>query len=202
MKNIFDHLAEIIPTMHGWGEVEKAQRMAAMVIALNAETSAEIGVYAGRSFLGLSMGHAYIAKGTAHAIDPWTNEAAAAGYEGANETFWKGLPLEVIYQCFVKSLEQTESNHRVVIHRKKSDDVEPPKIIDILSVDGSHTEQAVTDVKRFAANVRIGGVCFMDDEGWQNGNDKPVQRAVKELTGLGFIRLYTLGTGGVYQRIK
>jgi predicted O-methyltransferase YrrM len=202
MKHPFDIINERLPLMHGWASEEKAQRLFALVISINAETSVEIGVYGGKSFLGLALGHAYISKGTAHAVDPWSNDAAVEGLDGQNREFWKNNPLEQIHESFVHHMKEVEAFHRVQVHRQKSDDVTPPESIDILHIDGSHTEQAVRDASRYAKNVRVGGFCVMDDETWQNGNDKPVERAVGNLIEMGFVRLYPLGTGAVYQRVK
>lgn len=188
--------------MPGWSDLEKAQRLASMVVAIRADVSIELGVYGGRSFLGLAAAHCAMAHGTAIAVDPWSNAAATEGYIGENQTFWKNNPLEQIYQGFLKNMRDAEVMHRVQVLRQKSDDVTPPSKIDILHVDGQHTQQAVVDVQRFAINVRVGGFAVMDDVTWANGGDQPVMRAVDELKRLGFVELYPLGTGAVFQRIK
>lgn len=200
--NIFTQLEELVPTLPGWGEVEKATTLAAMVIAMRPAITVEIGVYGGRSFFGLALAHKLIGHGTAIGIDPWSNEAAVEGYEGENREFWRVNPLGQIHDDFqVKVLELGVQNV-VRIERVKSDDAEVPRNIGLCHCDGQHSEQAVRDVKRFAPRIHLGGFMVMDDTGWTNGADAPVQRAVFELKKIGFESRYKLGTGEVFQRTR
>lgn len=203
MTSIFQQLDALIKDpMPGWGDAEKTKRMAAMVLALQPDTSVEIGVYGGRTFLGLALAHKALGYGMAVGIDPWSNEAAVEGYDGKNREFWQDNPLDKIHDDFVALLTHLGLNNVTRIHRKKSDDVEIASQIDLLHVDGQHSEAAVRDVNRFASKVRLGGITIMDDITWQNGADAPVQRAVDRLRELGFIHLYPLGTGAVFQRTR
>lgn len=173
-----------------------------MVISLRATISVEIGVYGGRSFFGLALAHKAIAHGLAIGIDPWSNEAATEGYEGENLAFWKVNPLPQIHEKFMRTIYETGCQNVVKIFHQKSDAVDVPPVIDILHVDGQHSEQACRDVKRFAVAVRYGGFVVMDDTGWKNGEDAPVQRAVTLLGEIGFRNMYPLGTGEVFQRLR
>lgn len=202
MNELFKEIEYLIPRLPGWCDVEKANVMANLVLGLRPKISAELGVYGGRSFFPMAMAHKHLAYGTCIGIDPWSNEAATEGYTGANKEVWKNDDLERIFNMFDKTRIELGVGNVTQIHRKKSDDVEPPKFIGLLHVDGQHTEQAVRDVQRYASNVLIGGICVMDDLGWSNDGDQPVLRAVSELENLGFIELYKLGTGAVFQRVK
>jgi len=202
MTNIFQKLDQIVPELPGWGGAEKSKTLAAMVIALRPQISVEIGIYGGRTFFGLALAHAHIGVGSAWAIDPWSNQAASEGYEGGNLEFWQRVPLQKLFTDFEHKVFELSVKNVTVIHRKKSDDVEPPDNIGILHVDGQHTEQAVRDVNRFASKVHVGGIVVMDDTTWQNGSDAPVARAVLALQGMGFLELYKLGTGAVFQRMR
>lgn len=201
MNGLFADIEKVVSPLPGWCPVEKSIRMGAIVLALNSKVSVEIGVYGGRSFMGMALAHKAMGTGLLIGIDPWKNDAAMAGYDGANREFWQRNPLEQIYRDFMALIYSTGTQNVTKILREKSDDVLPESEIDVLHVDGQHTEQAVTDVKRFAANVRIGGIVIMDDLSWTNGKDLPVLRASKALEALGFQVLYSLGTGGVFQRL-
>lgn len=83
------------------------------------------------------------------------------------------------------------------IWRSRSDDATPPEGIDLLHIDGNHTEQALRDVDRYASNVIIGGMLVLDDLDWEGGG---VQKAKARAMELGFFELYPLGTGLVLQR--
>ncbi len=78
----------------------------------------------------------------------------------------------------------------------------PMQEIDLLHIDGQHTEQAVKDVDRFARNVRRGGICCMDDIEWANDGDQQVKAAVERLKELGFVEKYPVGTGAMFVRTK
>lgn len=203
MKDLMQQIAEIVnnPAMPGWSSVEKCQRMAALVVAINAETSVELGVYGGKSFIALALAHKWLAHGSAVAIDPWENKAAMEGYTGENKTFWQNQPLEKIYQDFMLLLDRTETRSRCHVWRQKSDDVQVPSRIDVLSVDGQHSAQAIRDVQRFAPSVIPGGFVIMDDIAWENDGVAHVKLAVEELLKLGFKQLYPLGTGACFQRL-
>lgn len=202
MIEVLQNLEKILPDLDGWADVTKAQRLACLVFAIRPDVSVEIGVFGGRSFYGLALAHKHLGHGMAIGIDPWSNAAAMEGYEGGNQKYWQELNLNEIHDKFMATLEKQSVLNVTKIIRQKSDEVEPPEIIDLLHVDGQHTEQAVRDVARFAANVRMGGFVIMDDTSWTNGEDAPIQRAVALLKDMGFDSLYPLGTGEVFQRIK
>lgn len=203
MRTLFQQIESVCPLLHGhqWGGMEKPQVLAAMVVSLRPEVSVEIGVFGGNSFMGLALAHKYIGHGIAVGIDPWNNAAACDGYEGENLEYWKRVNLEEIYQDFKRNVFEQSTSNVVRIEREKSDNVVVPQNIGLLHIDGQHSEQAVRDVRRFAANVRAGGIAVLDDTGWQNGSDAPVQRAVALLTRMGFCPLYKLGSGEVFQRL-
>lgn len=203
MIALFQKISEVVPTRGQWCEGDKANRLAAIVLALKPSVTVEIGVYLGGSFLPMALAHKHLGHGVVVGIDPWSNAAAEEGYEGDNRKWWGNVvDLEAIYQDFIKCVHLLGVDNVTDIRRAKSDDVEPPPIIDVLHVDGQHTEQAVRDVRRFGSKVRIGGVVVMDDTDWANGEDRPVRRAEQWLIDNGFSMLYTLGTGAVYERVK
>jgi len=202
MTSLFQQIETLIPALPGWCTIEKSQRMAAMVLALRPTVSCEIGVFGGRSFFGLALAHKFLGHGTAIGVDPWSNHAAVEGYEGENAKWWSEQPLEQIYERFMQDVHLLGLQNVTTILRQKSDDVTPPENISVLSLDGQHSEQAVRDVKRYAVNVRVGGIVIMDDLNWENDGDKPVQRAVVALKEMGFISLYHVDSSEVFQRVK
>lgn len=199
MQTIYRHIAEIVPQLQGWCSVEKAQALAAAIITLRPKTTVEIGVFGGRSLIPMAMTHEFISQGIVIGIDPWDPDESARGQNGANARWWSKLDHKAIYDGFVKQLDALHLHHVVAIHRRKSDDATPPDVIDLLHIDGNHSDQAVRDVERFASHVRIGGLCFADDIAWEGGG---VQRAVQKLHEIGFVQLYPLETGAMFQRVK
>jgi predicted O-methyltransferase YrrM len=202
MKQLFEQIEQLTPTLPGWCDVNKAQTLAALVIALKPSRSCEIGVYGGRATLAMALAHKLIGKGQVVAIDPWSNDAATEGYVGENREWWANQDLETIYKGFIKKSFELSVSNVLMVMRHRSSEVSIPWAIDLLLVDGQHTEEAERDVIKFAPNVPVGGIVVMDDTGWTNGDDAPVARAVELLKTMGFVSLYPLGTGEVFQRVK
>lgn len=200
---LFNAITGVLPTVAGWCELDKAHALAAAVLTLRPRVVVEIGVFGGRSLIPMALACQACGSGHVVAIDPWTAAAATEGYEGANKEWWGSRDHEGIYQDFVRNVAALGLQGHVHVMRSKSDDVTPPEAIDLLHVDGQHTDQAVRDVQRFAPKIRVGGLTFMDDIGWINeGTGAGVQRAVEALLKLGFVQLYPIGTGACFQRMR
>ena len=198
-SQLFERIAEVLPPLDGWCELDKANALAASVLALRPVVSVEIGVFGGRSLVPIAMACEAIGSGIVIGIDPWSPDASAEGYTDENQRWWSSIDHEAIYQKFLRNLTVLGIESRVTVWRAKSDEVIPPATIDLLHVDGQHTDQAVRDVRRFASNIRLGGLCCMDDIAWVGGG---VRRAVDVLEALGFVRLYDIGTGAMFQRCR
>ncbi len=191
---------------HGWCSPSKAKTLAAVVKALRPAVVVEIGTYAGRSFIPMALALQEIGRGKAIGIDPYDAQVSASTEEGENKTWWGSVDHSEIEAQFRTVVTAVELDPFVTIHKAKSDDVIPPDQIGLLHVDGSHTEQAVRDVERFARNVDIGGFVCMDDILWSSGQ---VSVAATKLIDLGFVEIYRsvgdegrwLNNWGMYQRI-
>lgn len=198
---LFRKIAEANARCDGWCELEKAEALAAMVITLRPMVVVEIGVFGARSLQAFALAAQQNMVGKVIGIDPWDREASIAGMEDPkNREWWSNLDHERIYQRCLANLKQSGIEHCVEIIRKKSDDVDPSQWrIDILHIDGSHEETAYRDTVRYAAHVRVGGIVVCDDTKWSSGAP---QRGVDWMLANGFIELYQLGTGAVFQRIS
>ncbi len=171
----------------GWCSVQKGLALAAAVIALRPKIVVEIGTYAGRSFIPMVMALKYNGSGLAIGIDPYSPQTSSENETDANAEWWRKLDHVAIMDKFISSIERNEVQNYCKIMRQKSDDVELPHQIDILHIDGSHTEQAVRDVERFASKVRIGGLVFCDDISWAEDG---VKKSLEKLIELGFEQHY------------
>ena len=208
--NVPQLLAQI-ETVHaetaGWCPLSKAHELAMAVVTLRPRVTVEIGVFGGRSFLPMAMAAEAVDCGSVMAIDPWSPKESAAGYSGVNAKWWSDLNHDKIYRDFANSVAALGLTKRVEIQRVKSDDAKVPEKIDLISIDGQHTDQAILDVERFCPNVRVGGIVVADDLGWNNEGKLPIKRAVEQMLRMGFVELSRtrLDTGeewGFFQRIK
>lgn len=185
---------------HGWTTREKAHTLASIVVALRPSVTVEIGVYAGRSAISMALAHRFIKHGRVIGIDPYSNEAAQEGYEGDHKKWWAEMvDLEKIFLLFNSLVHDTGVGNHLTLIRKRSDEVDDITEIDLFHNDGQHSEQAVRDVMRFASKVRVGGIAVVDDIHWPGGG---VMNSVTKLWDLGFIKLYDLDGGAVFQRIR
>lgn len=202
MKSIFEIIeTNCTPTgWDGWCTADKACTLASMVIALRPTFTVEIGVFGGRSFIPMALAHKVVFHGTAIGIDPWTKEASVESQTTPGDMdYWAHIDHEAVYQRFMALVHKYDLNPVVKILRGKSEQFGPPPHIDLLHIDGAHDDRSVADVLRYAPAVSLGKLCVLDDLQWSGGG---VQRAEQELVKLGFDKLFPLGTGAVYQRIR
>lgn len=168
MKDLFATIAQTIPNMNGWATLEKAQSLAALVLATRPKVVCEIGTYAGRSFLPMAMACKYLNHGHCIGIDPYDPIASSENESEENSRWWRKLDHSLILNEFNRHIDHFGLRPCVTLHQKRSNDVEPPEQIDIFHCDGSHAEQALIDVQRFAPKVVSGGYVILDDLHWSS----------------------------------
>lgn len=192
------------PAIIGWCPLAKSYNLAMLIVALRPALVVEIGVWGGKSLIPMAMACGEMDKGRIVAIDPWNAAESQRGYVGANADWWGKVDHEQVYQGFIGHIERL-GLRGVTVLRSPSDAVSPPPHIDLLHIDGQHSEQAIRDVERFASQVRIGGVVVADDLSWHNEGVQHVALAVEKLKELGFIELYRAraeeAEWGVFQRV-
>lgn len=198
-NQLFNAITGVLPTLDGWCELEKAHALAAAVLTLRPEVVVEIGVFGGRSLIPMAMACQAVGRGKVVGIDPWAAAASVESQDEANRQWWQSCDHERVYQGFLRQVAQLGLQGHVEVRRAKSDDVAPPETIDLLHVDGNHGDPAYRDVRRFGPKVRVGGLAVLDDIGWTGG---AVQRGVEFLLSQGFVELYRLGTGALFQRVR
>ena len=201
LADINDSLAEI---QHGWTSFNKATALACAVIALKAEISVEIGVWAGKGMISLALAHRHIGRGRVYGIDPYSREASAEGQVNeADKKWWSSVNHETMFAYAQANIIKFEVGDFCRLIRKKSDDFDVPENIGVLVLDGNHGDQSIRDIKRYAPKVKPGGFLFADDLHWA-GNS--VQRAIALLPAMGFIELWRVEKDGenyaVFQRVK
>ncbi len=191
----------------GWCPFEKAQQLAMAVMVLRPTTVLEVGVFAGKSLIPMAIACREVGHGTVIAVDPWSADASKEGYDAANAKWWGDCDHDLIFHKFRTIVAELRLEEIVKIERMKSNDYHPPKNLDIFHCDGQHSEQALTDVKRFAPHVRIGGLVVMDDMSWTMDGIPHVAIAVEQLLKLGFdkishTKIEGQGEWAFFQRVR
>lgn len=187
---------EEIGDSRGWCSVEKGLTLAFLVAAIRPTNTVEIGVWCGRSLIPLALAHKHIGHGIVWAIDSWNADASKVGQDEANSKWWEDQKNHDWAKDECLKNIQTYGVERVVyVIQKQSNDVEPIENVSLLHIDGNHSDQANTDVIRFAPKVSSGGVVVLDDLNWSGDG---VRKAERSLFDMGFIQLFNIGTGAVY----
>ena len=210
LARLMDEIAGTYQEGGDWCSLEKAQTLAAIVVALRPAVICEIGVWMGGSLIPMAMAlrtlreiddsaGRVLESHRVIAIDAWSPEASCVGQGDRDAVWWASVDHEAALETFRRRLTQ----HRVAglceVVRARSDNAQVPARIDLLHVDGNHAEQALRDVQRFAPSVPVGGILVLDDVAWQGGH---VRRAYESAIRGGFRAMYPLGTGTVMQRIE
>ena len=157
----------VMSQLDGWCTESKAEKMIDLVLETEPDVIVEVGVFGGKSLLPMAVALDEIGKGIAYGIDPWTSTASAEGMDGVNEEWWGSLDHEAIYQRLLGKINQFKLNDRVELIRATSEDAPAIPNIDILHIDGNHSEKAAYfDATKWVPLVKPGGLVIFDDITW------------------------------------
>jgi len=178
--NIHAAIEEIIPHLRGWeGKVERPYRMAELILKEKPQTVVEIGVFGGQSLIPMAMTLQALRQGRIYGIDPFnldviTKQMATFDDEG----MWLRQDMDVVREDTLRWIKELGlQRHAIIIIGESKDCSTLFNSIDILHVDGSHTEEgALLDVNLYAKRVRSGGHVWLDDTHFPS-----LQPAIKEL---------------------
>ncbi len=202
---LFNRIADELPAITGWCELQKALDLAAIVIALRPKIVVELGVWGGRSLIPMALACEHLGSGVVIGIDPWSAPASTEGYDEVNAKWWGSQDHERVYQAFIAHVKRLGLEDRVAVERTKSADAAVPATIDLIHIDAQHCALAIADVRRFAPAVRVGGIVVIDDLEWATAGVQHVKHAVMELLALGFVELHRTktetGCWGFFQRV-
>lgn len=206
MKDLFSEIERCLPEGGDWCPLEKAQALAALVIALRPTRILEVGVWMGGSLVPMLLALKKNGAGHAVAIDPWSVAASVVDEQPANVAWWGTVDHEAAFRTFSQRLDKHGLRPFCEIVRLRSDDVKlPDGVLDLVHIDGSHTMQAFRDVEHFAPLIREGGILVMDDVNWEGSG---VAKAVELAKTMDFAELYPLSSGSdprgclVMQRVR
>lgn len=160
--------------IEGWCHPVKRNYIMNLIKETNAQVILEIGVYGGSSLIPMAIACKQKGSGTVHGIDPWDTEASKEGFSGdsVHYEWWGKLEHNKIYQMYRRDLNYFDADQCVVTHPVRSDD---PRVIDtfsdesidILHIDGNHSEKCATkDVKIWLPKLKPGGYLILDDISW------------------------------------
>lgn len=168
---------------HGWCSYQKASVLIDIILATKPKTVVEIGVWAGKSLVPMAFVLKEIGKGKIYGIDPWSPNASTQGlmHEGTKE-FWRLADHDAVLERLRFHIEEFGLENHVELIRSTSFDAPPIQEIDILHIDGNHSDEtSYIDVTKWVPLVRKGGWIIFDDINWQENGMRTNRRAVQYL---------------------
>jgi len=158
---------QIMGQLEGWCSLEKAAILIDLIMMTDAMRVVEIGVFGGKSLLPMALVMKHKGYGRCYGIDPWSAEESLVGMEDQNADWWGSLDHEQIYQGLLMKIKQFGLSHEIRLIRETSANASEITDIDILHIDGNHSEvTSMIDVTKWVPLVRKGGFIIFDDMNW------------------------------------
>jgi predicted O-methyltransferase YrrM len=186
VMDIVEHVKKILPKIHGWCSVEKAEKFIEIITQEKPEICVEIGVFGGSSLVPQALALKENDLGIIFAIDPWATDAALEEMiADEHKKWWSKVDLQNIYTHFLGVIQQEGLTNCVKVIRDKAENVVDQfknESIDLLHIDGNHSEAlSYKDATLYLPKVRKGGVIFFDDIHWAENNQVTTRKALNYL---------------------
>lgn len=161
--------------LEGWCTKYKASVLMDIIFMKKPEIVVEIGVFGGKSLIPMAYALKENRKGIIYGIDPWTNMASIEGMDGGNKEYWGRIDHDAVLFGLMQKIKQFHLNDQVSLIRATSEDAPLISDIDILHIDGNHSEKtSMFDALKWVPLVKKGGIIIFDDITWGT-TDKAVK---------------------------
>lgn len=158
---------KLMEDLEGWCSNEKAAVLIDLIFMIRPQKVVEIGVFGGKSFIPIAMALKEIGSGKVIGIDPWSRAESVVGMKGEDADFWTRLDHDKIYRDLLIKLEKLGLENTVTLLKETSAQADPIPDIDILHIDGNHSEiSSLSDVYKWMPFVRSGGLIILNDSNW------------------------------------
>lgn len=163
---------QFMKQLEGWCSQEKASLLIDLIIKAKPDTVVEIGVFGGKSLIPMGYALKALKKGKIYGIDPWDSQASIQGMtDEVNKKWWQSIDHDAIRRGLVSKISLFDVEKQIELIQSTSEDAPPIYDIDILHIDGNHSEEAsFLDVTKWVPLVKSGGWIILDDLTWyENG---------------------------------
>jgi predicted O-methyltransferase YrrM len=169
--------------MEGWCSQEKGSLLIDLVQKVQPQKIVEIGVWGGKSLIPMAAVLRANGKGKIYGIDPWSNVASIEEtMHPDNKAFWGWIDHEAVMQRLMHNIDAFGLGNQIELIRSTSEDADPITEIDILHVDGNHSEKtSYLDVTKWVPLVKSGGWIIFDDMSWYENGVFTTAKAVQWL---------------------
>lgn len=166
----------------GWCTKQKASMLIDIILASKPKTIVEIGVWGGKSLVPMATALKCFG-GKIYGIDPWANDASLQGvmHDGSRQ-FWATVDHEDVMRKLIYYIHEFGLDDHVELIRETSLDAPIIENIDVLHIDGNHSDiTSYIDVTKWVPHVRKGGWIIFDDMNWSEQGYATTSRAVEYL---------------------
>lgn len=166
-------VCNVLPHLEGWCSREKALNFIDLVLEVKPSVCVEIGVFGGGSLFPVASALKFLEHGTIYGIDPWDRAECMKNLDPVKDKahieWWSKVNLTYIYYSYLNMLRRYEVEEYVTTLKLSSEKAAPEVgEIDILYIDGNHTEAAISrDVELYLPKVRSGGFIWLNDTLWE-----------------------------------
>jgi len=181
VSSLLKHTAfNYMDQLDGWCSYNKAAILIDLIALSKPETVVEIGVWGGKSLIPMACALKANKKGRVYGIDPWNSiESLQHVMDGSNIDYWSRADHEGVLRNLNEKIEKFQLRPQVELIRATS--AEAPEIpnIDILHIDGNHSDATTyLDVTKWVPLVKKGGWIIFDDMTWFENGVYTAARAV------------------------
>lgn len=166
----------------GWCTKQKASILIDIILTTRPKKIVEIGVWGGKSLIPMAQA-LKVLGGKVYGIDPWDNDASIEGvmHEGSRY-FWSTVNHEEVMRKLIDHINRFELQNQIELIRATSKDAPIIENIDVLHIDGNHSEiTSYLDVTKWVPHVRKGGWIIFDDMNWTESGMVTTSKAVQYL---------------------
>jgi predicted O-methyltransferase YrrM len=164
----------------GWCSHQKAAVLIDLILDHKPQTVVEIGVWGGMSLIPMAYALKMNGSGRIFGIDPWDSADSLEGMVNQNNiSYWNTVNHESIFQGLNQKIAHFGLQNQISLIRSTSADTPPIPSIDILHVDGNHSDwSSYLDVTKWVPYVKPGGWIIFDDMTWYEEGVFTTARAV------------------------
>ena len=174
---------ELMNQMEGWCSPQKGAILVDLVLKVKPKKILEIGVWGGKSYIPMAYALKVNGMGIIYGIDPWeSSESVKEIMNDANRAFWGWADHNAVMQGLIHKIGLFELGDQTKLMKVTSEAAEPIYDIDILHIDGNHSDKtSYHDVTKWVPYVRKGGWIIFDDMTWHENGMDTTARAVEWL---------------------
>ena len=166
--------------LEGWCSYKKASILMDIVLKTKPQKILEIGVYGGKSLVPMAYALKVNGSGIVYGIDPWDTQASLQYVANeSNIAYWGWLDHLALMNGLINKITLFDLENEIQLIRTTSEKADLIYDIDILHVDGNHSDNtSYLDVTKWVPLMKKGGWIIFDDMTWHENGKYTTARAV------------------------